>query len=133
MKDQKLQLTKSLLTQLGVSTDSKNLKQWYFLWWQNPRDHGIHSMRLTDRGLEDFEKKLGIKSYQINFPKQLEAVPLQFILDLEKFVDGPYYITRQYIKVFTEKMAIQLVLFSGDIQKYNKSKSMSLKNNATTH
>ena len=130
--DQKTLLTKNLLEQLGISTDSKSLKDWYGLWWQNPRPNGFHSMRLTDRGIEDFETKIQLKSYQIDFPKPLDSVTNQFILDLERFVDGPYYITRKYIKVFTEKLAVQLILFGGDIQKFNMSKTMSLKNNDTS-
>ena len=57
----------------------------------------------------------------------LEAVPNELILHLDRFVEGPYYVTRKYIKVFTEKMAVQLVLFSGDIQKYGKAKARSAK------
>ena len=127
--DQKSQLTKQLLEQLGVSTDAKNLKDWYRLWWQNPRPHGLHSMRLTDRGLEDFEEKLMLKSYQVIFPEPLEIITNKFILDLEKYIDGPYYINRKQIKVFTEKIAVQLVLFGGNIEKFMAAKDMSQKNN----
>ena len=126
--DQKLQLTKKLLDQLGVQTTEKNLREWHLLWWQNPRENGIHSMRLTERGLEDFEIKIGLKSYKIDFPEPIDVVTSQLILHLDRFIDGPYYVTKKYIKVFTEKMAVQLVLFSGDIQKYGLAKAVSAKN-----
>lgn len=129
--DQKTQLTKILLEQLEISTDQKSLKDWYRLWWVNPRPNNFQSMRLTDRGCEDFEEKLKLKTYKIIFPTPLETVTNQFILDLERFIDGPYFVSRNYIKVFTEKMAIQLVLFSGDLQKYTLAKTMSQKNNSS--
>jgi hypothetical protein len=128
-QDQKLKLTEHLLVQLGLPTSPKNVKEWHLLWWQNPRNNGSHSMRLTERGLEDFETKLELKSYQINFPEPIEIVTNQLILNLDRFIDSPYYVTRKYIKVFTEKMAVQLVLFSGDVEKYGLSKVLSQKNN----
>ena len=87
----------------------------------------MNSMRLTERGLEDFETKANLKSYKINFPEPLEVVTNQFILDLERYIDGPYYVNRKYIKVFTEKMDVQLILFSGDLEKYNRAKTKSSK------
>jgi hypothetical protein len=85
-------------------------------------------MRLTERGLEDFETKVGLKSYKIDFPEPIEVVTNQLILHLDRFIDSPYYVTKKYIKVFTEKMAVQLVLFSGDIQKYGLARALSAKN-----
>lgn len=128
--DPKLQLTKTLLEQLELPTTPKNLSDWHHLWWQNPRENGAKSMRLTERGLEDFETKLGLKCYQINFPEPIESFTNQTVLWLDSYIDGPYYVTRKHIKVFTEKMAVQLVLFSGDIKKYGLAKAMSQKNNA---
>lgn len=126
--DRKLQLTEQLLAQLGITTTPKSIKEWHLLWWQNPRNNGTHSMRLTERGLEDFETKVGLKSYKIDFPEPIEVVTNQLILHLDRFIDSPYYVTKKYIKVFTEKMAVQLVLFSGDIQKYGLARALSAKN-----
>lgn len=125
--DQKSQLTEKVLEQIGLSPNPKIFRDWYRLWWQNPRPNGMNSMRLTERGLEDFETKANLKSYKINFPEPLEVVTNQFILDLERYIDGPYYVNRKYIKVFTEKMAVQLILFSGDLEKYNRAKTKSSK------
>ena len=130
--DQKLELTKTLLEKLGVPTTDKNIKSWHHLWWQNPRKNGALSMRLTDRGLEDFETKLDLKSYQIDFPDQIDNFTNQLFLWLDRYIDGPYYINRKYIKVFTEKMAVQLILFGGDIEKFGSAKIRSQKNNTET-
>lgn len=127
MQDLKLQLTDKLLQQLGIPITPKILKEWYLLWWQNTRNRGTNGMRLTDRGIEDFESKLDLKSYKIDFPEPLEHVPNQLIIHLDNFIEGPYYVNRKYIKVFTEKMAVQLILFSGDIQKYGKARASSAK------
>ena len=132
MTDQKIQLTKTFLTQLGLPSDDKTVKDWYMLWWHNPRENGNHSMRLTERGLEDFETKVGLKSYKINFPDIIENFTNQLMLWLDRFIDGPYYVNRKHIVVFKEKMAVQLVLFGGDIQKYGLAKAMSQKNNEQT-
>ncbi len=129
--DQKAILTKHILSELQIITTEKSYKEWYRLWWINPRPNGLNSMRVTERGCEDFEIKAKLKCYTITFPKPLEEISNKFILDLERFIDGPYYITRKYIKVFTEKTAIQLVLFGGDLEKFNLAKTMSQKNNTS--
>jgi len=127
--NQKLQLTKTLLNELNVVVTEKQLKSWYFLWWLNPRDNGTNSMRLSERGCEDFEQKLGLKSYQVDFPTPIEHFHNKLFLDLDRTISGPYFLSKKYIKVFAEKTAVQLVLFSGDIKKYTKSKEMSQKYN----
>ena len=127
--NQKLQLTKTLLNELNVVVNEKQLKSWYLLWWLNPRDNGTNSMRLTERGLDDFEQKLGLKSYQVDFPKPIENFHNKLFLDLDRTISGPYFLTRKYIKVFAEKTAVQLVLFGGDIKKYTRSNEMSQKYN----
>jgi len=118
---------------MGVSYTQKSLKDWHRLWWVNPRHNGSRSMRLTERGLEDFETKADLKSYKIDFPDTVDSFPNQLILRLDQFVNGPYYITTKYIKVFTEKTAVELVLFSGDINKFGWAKAKSQKNNEKTN
>jgi hypothetical protein len=46
---------------------------------------------------------------------------------LDRFIDGPWHITKKSIVVFKEKTAVQLILFSGDVQKFGLAKAMSLK------
>lgn len=129
----KHQLTKDLLKELDIEPTEEQFKSWYAIWWYNTRENGNYSMRLTERGLADFEEKLGIKSYLVNFPEPIESFHNKLILDLDRTISGPYFITKKYIKVFTERTAVQLVLFGGDIQKYTKSKEMSQKNNEQFH
>jgi hypothetical protein len=45
---------------------------------------------------------------------------------MDQFIDCPFYLTKKAIFVYREKMAVQLVLFSGNIQKYGLSRAMSV-------
>ena len=50
----------------------------------------------------------------------------QLVLRLDKFITCPWYITHRAVWVFDDKMAIQLVLFSGNIEKFTTAKAKSL-------
>jgi hypothetical protein len=126
--DQKHHLTKIVSTQLGWPTDAKTLEKNHVLLWQNPRKKTQGGMRLTDEGFVTFTEKMDMKSYDIEFPKEF-TLTNQVTIWLDRFVDGPYYITKKSIVVFKEKTAVQLILFSGDVQKFGMAKAMSLKNN----
>jgi hypothetical protein len=126
--DQKHHLTKIVSTQLGWPTDAKTLEKNHVLLWQNPRKKTQGGMRLTDEGFTTFTEKMDMKSYDIEFPKEF-TLTNQVTIWLDRFVDGPYYITKKSIVVFKEKTAVQLILFSGDVQKFGMAKAMSLKSN----
>jgi len=122
-------LTKLVCTQLGWLTDLKTFQKCYNLIWQNPRDKDQGGMRLTDQGFTIFTEKMEMKSYEIQFPKDL-IFTNQVLVWLDRFIDGPYYITKSSIIVFKEKTAVQLILFNGDIQRFGQAKIMSLENNS---
>jgi hypothetical protein len=127
--DQKHHLTQIVSTHLGWPTDAKSIEKNHSLLWQNPRKKAVGGMRLTDEGFVTFIEKMEMKSYDIEFPKEF-TLTNQVTIWLDRFVDGPYYITKKSIVVFKEKTAVQLILFSGDVQKFGMAKAMSLKNNA---
>ena len=81
------------------------------------------SLRLTKQGLETIEK-LDIKTYTIKFPDKIIFTP-QTYLWLDEFVDCPYFVDKKQIKVTMEKMALQLMMFAGDITKYGLARAMS--------
>jgi hypothetical protein len=126
--DQKHQLTQIVSQQLGWPDDPKSIEKNHSLIWQNPRKKTQGGMRLTDEGFITFTEKMDMKSYDIDFPKDF-TLTNQVTIWLDRFIDGPYYITKKSIVVFKEKTAVQLVLFSGDVQKFGLAKAMSLKNN----
>jgi len=126
--NQKHQLTQIVSQQLGWPDDPKSIEKNHSLLWQNPRKKTQGGMRLTDEGYTTFTEKMDMKSYDIDFPKEF-TLTNQVTIWLDRFIDGPYYITKKSIVVFKEKTAVQLVLFSGDVQKFGLAKAMSLKNN----
>ena len=78
---------------------------------------------MTKQGLEMLEK-LDIKTYDIKFPAKV-IFTKQTYLWLDEFVDCPYYVDKKKILVTMEKMALQLMLFAGDITKYGLARAMS--------
>ena len=127
--DVKSHLTNIISTQLGWPTDPKTLEKNHSVIWQNPRKKDQGGMRLTDKGFEIFTDQMEMKSYDIEFPKEF-TLTNQVMIWLDRFIDGPWYITKKSIIVFKEKTAVQLILFSGDVQKFGIAKAMSLKNNS---
>ena len=44
---------------------------------------------------------------------------------MDEFVDCPYFVDKAKIIVTMEKMALQLMLFAGDVTKYGMARAMS--------
>jgi hypothetical protein len=130
--NQRDDLTRYVLKQFGLPHDDSAVKKTVAVWWQNPRKKDRGGLRLTEQGYNCI-KKADIKDYEIQLPKETEWTS-QLIIHLDQFIDCPFYITKKYIYVFSERMAVQLVLFSGNIQKYGLAKAKSLqKNNTESH
>jgi hypothetical protein len=124
--DTKLHLTKEFLKGSGLPNDEKSLEKYLWTWWVNPRLNGDRSLGLTTQGFEVISKDVGLKFYQIDLPDTTE-ITNQLIIWLDKFIDCPWYMTKKSIFVSREKVAVQLVLFSGDLQKFGKAKDRANK------
>jgi hypothetical protein len=124
----KRELTKKFMDQLSLPIDEKSFRKHHILWWMNPRNAHSNSLRLTDVGFKILTEKLGMTKYDVIFPEDTEWSS-GLILRLDKFLESPYYIDRKFISVFREKTAVELILFSGNIQKYTQAKVASQKNN----
>ena len=110
----------------GLDTQDKSIRQLLAKWWQNPRQKEIGGLKLTDEGFARLTRHF--KPYQVKFENKLELnFPNQMILRLDKFITCPWYITKKEMYVFDDKMAVQLVLFSGNIEKFTNAKAKSLK------
>jgi hypothetical protein len=48
------------------------------------------------------------------------------VLQLDHFVDVPFYLDNNSIYVFDSNMAIQLILFSGNLQKFGQARARSV-------
>jgi hypothetical protein len=127
--DIKHHLTQLVSTQLGWPTDPKALEKNLAVLWINPRKKAVGGMRLTDAGFKVFTDDMDMKSYDIAFPNEF-TLTNQVMIWLDRFIDGPYFLDKKSIVVFKEKTAVQLILFSGDVQKFGVAKAMSLKNDA---
>jgi hypothetical protein len=90
-------------------------------WWYSTRQKEQGGLRLTDQGFEAFQKA-EIQSYKVNFSEPVHFTN-QLMLWLDNFIDCPFYLRNKEIYVFSEKMAVQLVLFSGNVYKYSAAKA----------
>ena len=109
---------------LEQAIHDETIKTNYFTWWQNVREnYESRSLRLTKQGYQMLEK-IDLKTYHIKFPAKVIFTP-QTYLWLDEFVDCPYYVDKKQIFVTTEKMALQLMLFAGDVTKYGLARAMS--------
>jgi hypothetical protein len=122
--DYKTELTKKFLEQLGLGVDNKTIRKYIPVFWQNPRRKGNAGLKLTEAGFKTLTENLDVKAHPIRVPKET-AWTAQLELRLNNFIDCPYYIDKQMIYVFSEKVAVQLVLFSGDIAKFGLAKARS--------
>ena len=122
--DRKTAYTRTFLELLEQPTHDESIKTNYYTWWQNVREsYQARSLRLTKPGLEML-KTLDLKTYDIKFPAKVIFTP-QTYLWLDEFVDCPYYVDKKKIIVTMEKMALQLMLFAGDVTKYGLARAMS--------
>ena len=122
--DRKTAYTRTFLLLKAQPLHEESIKASYFAWWQNVREnYESRSLRLTKIGLEWLES-LDFKTYTIKFPNKIIFTP-QTYLWLDEFVDCPYFVDKSKIIVTMEKMALQLMLFAGDITKYGLARAMS--------
>ena len=113
--------TKIFLNQLGKTSNDITVKEFFPLWWKNTRENG--GLRLTDEGF-DILTEIELATYEVPFPKDM-TITTQVIIFLDKFIDCPYYLTNRAIHVTSEKKAMELHLFSGDLRKYGLTKAMN--------
>lgn len=118
----KLDITKSLVSKDDfLNADVKAIDHMYRAWWANWRSGEDRRFRLTDQGYSYFRDRADIKFYDIRFPMKF-VLTNKMVIDLDRFIDCPYYIDQTGIKVTGEKTALQLVLFDGDLSKFGYAK-----------
>jgi hypothetical protein len=125
--NQRIDITKYVLSNLGLLTDDKTLKKALNLWWRNPRTKTKGGFRLSEQGYQAL-KKAEIKDYEIAIPLEEIDWNNKLIIWLDRYVDCPFYITKTHIYVFGERMAVQLILFSGNIQKFGLARAKNVAN-----
>ena len=121
---QKSDITKYIAEQFGLSTDEKSIRKLIAQWWQNPRNKEKGGLRLTDEGFARLTAHF--TAHKVRFEDPVEYTN-RLIIQLDNFIDCPWYITNKAVFVFNDKMAVQLVLFSGNIAKFSTAKAKNLK------
>jgi hypothetical protein len=122
----KLEITKKVLDIVRPGTLEKDFKKYINLWWVNPRNKDTGGLRLSKEGYEAL-LHAGIKEYVIKYDDQIDYTS-QLILLLDRQVNSPFYLSKTEVTVFEERLAVQLVLFSGNIVRYSAAKA-----NAVSH
>ena len=122
--DQKDTYTTVFLKAVGKEVNQEQLKQYRLAWWLNVRDKDRGGLRLTEQALKFIQEDAKIKTYKIEFPKDLAITP-QILVWLDQYIDSPFFITKKYIVVLKEKAAFELYLFSGDVKKMGYSKALA--------
>ena len=122
--DVKTAYTRTFMQLLEQPLHEETIKTCYYTWWQNVREsYQARSLRLTRIGLEMINK-LDIKIYIVKFPAKIIFTPQTFLW-LDEYVNCPYYMDKKQIIVTTESMALQLMMFAGDVTKYGLARAMS--------
>lgn len=114
-------LTLIVARTLGLPVEPKDIKKYIGLWWWSPIEKSQGGLKLKEEGLQALVTA-EIKHHRItveNFPDPTN----KNIIYLDNYIDCPWYLNNRYIYVFSERMAIQLVLYSGNIQKFLDAKA----------
>lgn len=119
--NQKTEITRHILISMGLESSDERVRKTIPTWWYSTRQKEQGGLRLTDQGFEAFQKA-EIQSYKVKFDEPIHFTN-QLMIWLDKFIDCPFYLRNKEIYVFSEKMAVQLVLFSGNIYKYSSAKA----------
>jgi hypothetical protein len=116
----KLTLTNIVISELKLANDKTAVRKYHAAIWKNIRNTSSVKMRLTEVGFRALKDRLNLKTYQIDLQK-IELTN-QILLNLDKYMEGPYYLDKDSITVFREKTAIELILYEGNLKKFVSAK-----------
>ena len=114
----------------GLSTEEPHLRKLLAIWWQNPRNKKQGGLKLTDEGFARLTKYF--TAHRVRFEETRKEIKFtnQMILRLENFITCPWYIDNKGVWVFDDRMAVQLVLFSGNVEKFTSARARSIDRHA---
>jgi hypothetical protein len=122
--DIKEKLTKTFLEKANTIADDKTLKKYMQIIWKNTRLKGNRSMGLTHAGFLFLKNKVNLKFYEIKLTEDL-VLTNQLVIWLDQHLDCPHYLGKNAIFVTKERVAVQLILFDGNLYKFGKSKELA--------
>lgn len=116
----KTELTKYVAIHHELPTDEKSIKTYTVSWWVNPRQKELGGLQLTYDGFARLSACF--KAHKVLFE---EPIPYnnKTILQLDNLINCPWFTSNTEIYVFNEKMAVQLVLFNGNVNRFLSAKS----------
>jgi hypothetical protein len=118
------QLTLVFLKAANQNCSTEEIDKFRNNFWWNFRKKDAGGLRLTDEGLKFVTDNCHLKTYSVNFPKDLKLTS-QILIWLDHFIKSPYHITAKNITVLSEKDAFELYLFSGDVKKMGSGKALA--------
>lgn len=121
--------TKIFLNSAGISPNEVNVKLHASEWWYNVRSKTKGGLRLTTAGRDFLKKDLDIQFFKVEFPPETNIQKTNVLLYLDEFITCPYYLTPKYIEVTDDRKAVELSLFSGDLEKYGLIKAIDRQKN----
>jgi hypothetical protein len=122
--DKKEIYTQTILKAANLSVNENVVKEKKILWWYNIRSKKEGGLRLTEEGIKFLSEEAKIKTYSVELPKKTKFTS-QILIWLDNFINSPYFLSDNEIIVTEEKVAFELYLFSGDLQKLGSSKAMN--------
>jgi hypothetical protein len=123
----KSEITLKLAEILEYEIDEKSLKKYQKTWWVNSRNKTVGGLQLSSLGFQEM-KNAQIKYHKLKIEEKLEYTN-QTLIRLDQYIDCPWHIIKNDMYVFSDKMAVQLVLFSGNLKRFIEAKAKSKTNN----
>jgi hypothetical protein len=118
--NQQTDITKYIAKQFDLPTDDKSIRKLLPTWWFNTRKKERGGLRLTDEGFARLSAHIKVHRVVLDEPVEYTN---QLIIWLDNLITCPWYVTSTEIFVFNENVAVQLVLFSGNITRYTAAKA----------
>jgi hypothetical protein len=125
----KFEITRYLAEKYQLATDDKSIRNWMSQWWVNNRKKSKGGLRLTDEGYARLTAHF--KAHRVELDQNFDYTN-QLVIRLDNFITCPWYLSSKDIFVFDDKMAVQLILFSGNIARFTNAKALSIQNHLTT-
>lgn len=126
----KLEITRQLIANDEDFKDNpKALNMLYRAWWVNWRSAEDRRFRLTDKGYTYFKDTRDIKFFNVKIPLE-QIITNKIIIDLDRFITCPYYFDDVNLYVTDDKVALQLVLFDGDLSRFGTAKRQTIERKA---
>lgn len=116
--------TKVFLNSAKITADQANVQKYSFQWWYDGQINPTGGLRLSKAGRDFLADDLGITFYKIEFPPTLNVNKANVLLYINEFITCPYYLTNNFMELTDDRKAVELIMFSGDLERYGLIKAI---------